>query len=368
VVRGWGERAFLACGLAGLAASFAVSLLSASALGLSLAAQLAIALCGAATFVALALATKAVTGVESLTYYHHEIAILTVAGAVAALLGEPVLGHLDASALGVGSFLVLGRVGCLLAGCCHGRPASVGIVYRRRAPGLPPYLIGRRLAPVQAIESAAALALVVAGAMSLDSHREGAAAALYVAGYGLVRPVLEELRGDWRRPRWRGLSEAQWTSIGLVLAAAVADASGLLPDGPARWAPVVLAAELVLLRELRRRRPRTLLDPDHVRELVRACERSAAVPAGRPTVLRTSQGVRLSASTERAMRSVSLSRTPAPLQPDDVALLAPVVAELCLHRERVDVVAGAADVFHVVAATVAASVYEPQRSKQSRVT
>lgn len=351
MVRAWGDRPFLAFGLAGLAASFAVSLLSASALGLSPLAQLVISLSGVSAFVVLALVTKAITGVESLTYYHHEIAIFVVVGAVAAVW--PVLGHLDASALGVGSFLVLGRMGCLLAGCCHGRPASVGIVYRGRPPGLPPYLVGRRLVPVQGIESAAALALVIAGALSLDPDRQGAAAALYVAGYGLVRPVLEELRGDWRRPRWRCLSEAQWTSIALVLVAGVADVAGLLPHGPVRWAPVLLVAELVLLHELRRRRLRTLLDSDHVRELVRACERAAAGPAVPPTVLRTSQGVRLSASIERGRRSVSLSRTPAPLRPDDAALLAPVVAELCLHREHIDVVAGAAGVFHVLAAPCA---------------
>lgn len=350
MANGWGDRAFLAFGLAGLVASFVVSLLSASALGLSVVAQLAISTAGASAFVVLALATKAITGTESLTYYHHEIAILVVAGAFAALIGQPVLGHLDASALGVGSFLVLGRVGCTLAGCCHGRPASFGIVYRTRRPGLPRYLVGRRLVPVQAIESAAALALVVAGALSLDPDEQGAAFAVYVAGYGVVRPVLEELRGDWRRPRWHGLSEAQWTSIALVLLAAVGDATGVLPHGPAIWAPVVLAVELAVLFELRRRRPRRLLDPDHVRELVRACGRSAAGPSGRPTVLRTSQGVSLSAGNEEGVRSVSLSRTPAPLMPDDAALLAPVVAELCLHRERVDVVAGAADVFHVVAA------------------
>lgn len=350
MARGWGDRPFLAFGLAGLVASFVVSLLSASALGLSPVAQLAISIAGAATFVVLALGTKAITGAESLTYYHHEIAILVVAGAFAALLGRPVLGHLDASTLGIGSFLVLGRIGCTLAGCCHGRPASFGIVYRKRRPGLPRYLVGRRLVPVQAIESAAALALVIAGALSLDPDRQGAAFALYVAGYGVVRPVLEELRGDWRRPRWHGLSEAQWTSVALVLLAAVADVAGVLPHGPARWAPVVLAIELVGLALLRRRRPRRLLDPDHIRELVRACERSVAGSGAGPTVLRTSQGVSLSAANEQGMRSVSLSRVPAPLLAGDLQLLAPVIAELCLRRENVDVVAGAADVFHVVAA------------------
>lgn len=40
-------------------------------------------------------------------------------------LGLPVLASLDAAAPGVAAGQVLGRVGCFLGGCCHGRPSDL---------------------------------------------------------------------------------------------------------------------------------------------------------------------------------------------------------------------------------------------------
>ena len=49
--------------------------------------------------------------------------MLAVAGTAARSARRP-SPYLDATALGLGAFLACGRVGCTLAGCCHGRPAS----------------------------------------------------------------------------------------------------------------------------------------------------------------------------------------------------------------------------------------------------
>ena len=120
---------FQVCGLVGLAAAVGVALGVCSARGLSLWVETAIIVVAIVVFLVLALATKATTGAEALIYYHHEIAVLCSTAVVAALLGGPVLGHLDATALGLGAFLACGRMGCLSAGCCHGRPAARGVRY-----------------------------------------------------------------------------------------------------------------------------------------------------------------------------------------------------------------------------------------------
>src|SRR5688572_5004142 len=99
--------AFRTCGWIGFAAGCAV------AFGAALVAT------AVATFLAVAMATKILAGRELLVYYHHEIAVLTAVGLAAWASGAPVLPHLDAMALAVGAFLVFGRIGCLLAGCCH---------------------------------------------------------------------------------------------------------------------------------------------------------------------------------------------------------------------------------------------------------
>ena len=99
-----------------------------------------------ATFCLLAMTMKVVIGREALIYYHHEIAVLSVTAGLVALTGAPVLDHLDATALGLGTFLAFGRVGCLFSGCCHGRPARAGVRYGAAHP-VPRYLLGRRAVP-----------------------------------------------------------------------------------------------------------------------------------------------------------------------------------------------------------------------------
>src|SRR5262249_33355556 len=150
--------------------------------------------------------TKVLLGREALIYYHHEIAVLAVTALAAWALGAPVAAHLDAQALGLGAFLAFGRLGCLCAGCCHGRPARRGGVVYGAAPEAGGVAAPRRgvpLVPVQAIEAAAVCALVVVAALA--SARPGAAFALYVSGYAVIRFALETQRGDACRPYRHGL-------------------------------------------------------------------------------------------------------------------------------------------------------------------
>src|SRR4029078_7444481 len=126
---------------------------------------LAMAAATAVTFFVLAMATKVVTGAESLTFYHHAALALAKGAAVATIGGAPVRSALDLAAIGLGAFLACGRIGCLLVGCCLARPSSRGVRYvlEHAAEGFPGYLVGVRLVPVQAIEAAGvALAVIVA--------------------------------------------------------------------------------------------------------------------------------------------------------------------------------------------------------------
>lgn len=104
-----------------------------------------------------------------------------------------------------------GRIGCFLNGCCHGRLVSHwGIVYPKDSPayllqcwqGLIPPTAAQALPvfPSQLLEATCALSLFVALFLlrkRLQRFR-GAGTALYLAGYGIIRFLVELTRGDSR--------------------------------------------------------------------------------------------------------------------------------------------------------------------------
>ena len=126
---------------------------------------------------------------------------------------------MDVTILGVGTFLAFGRIGCLMVGCCHGRPCHWGIRYRQEhaEEGFAHYLVGVRLFPIQAVESLFVFAVVMIGAVAvLRGRPSGTAFALYTIGYGFVRFCLEFFRGDTDRPYTLGFSQGQWLSLWLM--------------------------------------------------------------------------------------------------------------------------------------------------------
>lgn len=335
---------FRTCGWIGFAAGCTVAVGVGARLALSPATEALLIAVAVATFLALAMVTKILAGREVLVYYHHEIAVLTAVGLAAWAAGAPVLAHLDAMALAVGSFLTFGRIGCLLAGCCHGRRARHGIVYdeRHMRAGLPEFLVGVRLLPLQAIEAAFAAALVVAGVAVLDGA-PGSAFGLYVSGYAIARFGLEELRGDLVRRYRHGLSEAQWTSLAVASGAAVAALAGVLPHPREH---VVVAVALLLVAPLAARRRRTdLLAPAHLREIVR--ELPAPRP-GRPRLVETSQGLLLSSGFAGDTEHYTLSHRPGSLGASDAERLAAVIMWLRPAAGAARVVGGAAGAYHVI--------------------
>jgi hypothetical protein len=306
---------FRLCGVAGLACALGLGSWLAVYAGLSLWVLAAVALSSVLAFLGLALVTKIVAGVERLVYYHQQTGVLVSAAYVLWVSGRPVLPYMDLVAVGVGAFLCCGRVGCLMVGCCYGRPHRWGVRYDEghAAEGFPACYVGARLLPVQAFEALWTLAVVAACCLTVVVRRPaGSALSLYVVAYAVGRFCLEFARGDAERPYLRGFSEAQWTSLMLTSAVVAAEWSGLLPrDGWHLAAALGLAASMLLVAARRRRdgawRHR-LLHPRHVRELAetmrtltrregepRADEEGAPVVAPVP-VRCTSLGVLISAS------------------------------------------------------------------------
>ncbi|HZY72321.1 MAG TPA: prolipoprotein diacylglyceryl transferase family protein, partial [Edaphobacter sp.] len=122
-------RAFQLSGSAGLVAALLLGLDLARHRALSPRVVIALWIVAILTFLGLAMATKILTRRERLIYYHHEIAVTLSAALFLKLSGRPVLPYLDILAAGLGLFLACGRIGCLAAGCCYGRPSRRGIRY-----------------------------------------------------------------------------------------------------------------------------------------------------------------------------------------------------------------------------------------------
>jgi prolipoprotein diacylglyceryltransferase len=233
--------AFQVCGATGfvLGTALAAALGAQRSFGAGL--VLAMAAAVAATFLLVAMATKVVTGTESLTFYHHAAVALATAAVVAALAGASVRSALDLAAIGLGTFLACGRIGCLVVGCCHGRPWTRGVRYSldHAAEGFPGYLVGVRLVPVQAIESAAvAVVVAVASAAWLRGAAPGSVIAGTVLSYAGLRFVLEFARGDAERRYLLGFSEGQWSSLVVSTLIIGLGAVGVLPWQPAAVAVV----------------------------------------------------------------------------------------------------------------------------------
>lgn len=276
--------AFRLFGFAGFAVASALAAALAWYCHLSLWIIAAFAASGAITFLALAMGSKIVTGVESLTYYHHQTAVLLVSASVLWSLHLPLLPYLDIDILGIGVFLVFGRIGCLRAGCCFGLPWSHGVRYGRDhiRSGFPRYLAEVPLFPVQAIESACVFGLVCLGASQVVHHRPpGSALSLYMIGYALLRFFLEFFRGGTDRPFAWDFSEAQWTSFGIVCCVIGLGARGALPFEVWHVAAVALIALGAIVSKLHSslRFTRQLLHPAHIEEFAQALDRTSALAA-----------------------------------------------------------------------------------------
>ncbi|MCI0337071.1 MAG: prolipoprotein diacylglyceryl transferase [Acidobacteria bacterium] len=235
--------------------------------------------CAVFTFLAVIMATKIIIGEERIIYYHHEIAVMLVSALVLWLLDQPLLLYLDITILGIGIFLACGRIGCLMVGCCHGKPHRWGVCYRddHASAGFTPYYVGVRLFPVQLMESLWVLVIVVIGsALILSNKQPGEALAWYVIAYDLGRFCFEFLRGDPERSYYLGFSQPQWISLILMLLVVGAEFAGILPFQTSHIGATGLLVMTMISVALWRRfgivSKHQLLHPRHVKEVAEAIE------------------------------------------------------------------------------------------------
>lgn len=255
------------------------------------------------TFLALAMFMKILTGEEQLIYYHHEIAIMLMAALFLKLLRYPPLPYLDIVILGIGTFLACGRVGCLMVGCCHGKPHKFGVRYNHDhvEAGFTRHYEGIRLFPIQIVEALLVLLTVIIGVLWIfNNAAPGEVMTWYIVAYDIGRFIFEFFRGDPDRPYFLGFSEAQWISVILMIAVVWAEYAGYL--GFHLW-HVVAAAAMVfcmvivfLFRHISGTMHYKLLNPRHVQEVAQAItagDEEKPLP-GKVTIASTSLGIHIS--------------------------------------------------------------------------
>lgn len=343
--------AYQVCGYTGLAVTVLLGVVLVTRSALSYWVMTTLILTSIATILATVFVTKIITGTDQLTYHHHEIAVLGTTSLLLWALRQPLLPYLDVVMLGTGAFLVCGRLGCLMVGCCHGQPHPWGVCYRREhaAAGFTSYLVGVRLFPIQAVESLYVLCLVFVGVSKVwAGHEAGSALAWYLVAYNAGRFCFEFVRGDPGRPYWLGYSEAQWTALALTTGVAALELAGRLPISLWQVAvPAALGVTMLALNQISVRfglGRRQLYHPTHIAEVAGALERTfhrypmrGSQPVFAPdrdtiAVEQTSLGIRISAGRiageEHAIEHYTLSAVDRDLSAQTAALLAKLVVGL----------------------------------------
>lgn len=264
--------AFRACGVTGFYLAVAAALAGGLLAGRELLVVLALCLACALSFFAYVYLRRWLTGVETLVLLEQVWTAEACCALALVALRAPVLPYLDVIAPAMALFLACGRVGCLLAGCCHGRPSALGIVYGEPAArdGFPRHLVGIRLFPVQAVEAAGLALIGLTGLAALPLAAPGRVFAWFLAGYGVLRFGTEGLRGD-PRPHWLGISVPRWMALAEIGAAAWITRGG---QDPLRDGIIITLLLLALAAGLAARRAfdarPALVSPAHADELRRA--------------------------------------------------------------------------------------------------
>lgn len=112
----------------------------------------------------------------------------------------------------------IGRIGCLLGGCCYGfeYDGCLAVHYPNSIAGLPPE---QGYFPVQLLEAVLNVGVCFALlAIRSQKRKPGQLVAAYAGIYGVVRFVVEYFRGDAVRGSLLVFSTSQWVSIGLMAA------------------------------------------------------------------------------------------------------------------------------------------------------
>lgn len=258
----------------------AIGFVLANVLVFTLAADQEIPLWIAAALIILAIATfwlhslivKIITNKETFIYLRHLIAILLSASLFCRLVNVPLLPHVELIILGIGFQQAIGRLGCCMAGCCHGKPSDWGVCYGSShvVAGFPAYLAHVRLFPTQLLEFIwGIVSVTVAVTLLQNNYPAGSGLSAYLILYAMGRFFLEFYRGDDKRIYIGLFSEAQWISLIMLFSVTAAGFAGLVPYFP--WhifcvICVIFAICKVLLKSYHFQQA-AFFHPRHIREI-----------------------------------------------------------------------------------------------------
>lgn len=120
---------------------------------------------------------------------------------------------IDCAACAVPSAHAFGRIGCLMGGCCYGKPTDSPI-------GIYMVNLGYKVVPIQLFEAIFLFALAAVLIILLFKGKKHIME-LYMLSYGVFRFIIEFFRGDERGTLLTGvLSPSQIISICLVIGSA----------------------------------------------------------------------------------------------------------------------------------------------------
>ena len=201
------QPSFLSLGLTGYALACAVMIGGAVLTGASAAIAAAVCVSCPAMFYIYGLLRRRVTGRETHISFEQLWLALAVCTAVAFALGAHVWVSLDLFAGAIACFLAVGRLGCLMAGCCYGWPSAWGITYSEGSGSraVPHHLLGIRLFPAPLVESLGLFVIAIVCICSLGQAGTGRVIVFFLIAYSLLRLATERYRGD-ERPILLGLS------------------------------------------------------------------------------------------------------------------------------------------------------------------
>ncbi|MBO7238762.1 MAG: prolipoprotein diacylglyceryl transferase [Elusimicrobiaceae bacterium] len=118
----------------------------------------------------------------------------------------------------------IGRIGCFLAGCCHGRPTNLpwGVAFTDPHSLVAHQYLGVHLHPTQLYEVALNLILFfILQHFYKKPHKDGMILVLYMLGYACIRFGVEFFRGDFRGEFILGMSPSQLIALATAAVAFV---------------------------------------------------------------------------------------------------------------------------------------------------
>ena len=308
--------------------------------------------------------TMLITKKDVVVFFNYFLTLLAGELLVLRILNQPALEYLDILVLGSGMLFAFGRIGCFMAGCCYGKPSKNGLSYSRHHTknGFPRQLLHVRLLPVQLIESAWLFVLTgVSSLLLVYSSTPGIALTTFLLLLPLGRLTLEFYRGDPSRPYYYGVSQAQWTSIGIVLVVAVLQLIGILPFP--QWQSFIYLTFFVLLIALlltfRTCSIPELYSPDHIFEFLRligSFKKATPVPLRNSKavhVRKTSQNIQVSVDTvigeeNLIIDHVSFSSINRPMQKGDAARLSNVLQATYTRKVHPVLIVDDNNIYHLI--------------------